>query len=199
MKAAIEQFRLNLSHVKHLGAIYKSLKAQTTKALDLSDILRAEIVMLVSGLDQYIHQIVRIGMLSAYQGGRIKTDAFLRFTISINAVIQSITMPQSIGWLEEEIIIRHSYQSFQQADKIADAIRFVSDVQLWQEVGTELGMTAKDVKNQLNLIVDRRNKIAHEADVDPSFPGNRWPIDEALVDDAINYIERLAEAIYKIL
>ncbi|MBC5795399.1 hypothetical protein H5968_09610 [Sphaerospermopsis sp. LEGE 00249] len=32
----------------------------------------------------------------------------------------------------------------------------------------------------------RRNKIAHEADIDPTFGlGNRWPIDELMVGDAV--------------
>lgn len=49
------------------------------------------------------------------------------------------------------------------------------------------------------LVVDRRNKIAHEADIDPSFPGKRWPIDDVLVDDAISFIENIAETIYMIV
>ena len=60
-------------------------------------------------------------------------------------------------------------------------------------------MSPQDVRRQLNLIVDRRNKIAHEADSDPTFPGSRWPIDEALVDEAVDFIEQVVESTYYVL
>jgi hypothetical protein len=46
--------------------------------------------------------------------------------------------------------------------------------------------------------VDRRNKIAQEADMDPTNPGFRWPITDDLAANALDFIERLAEAIFKV-
>jgi hypothetical protein len=199
MQAAIDQFRANIDRIRNLGAIHRALKAQTTEVIDLSDILRAELVMAVSALDHYIHEIVRIGMLEIYHGNRAKTAAFLRFSISLDSALQGITTPTSDDWLDNEIRVRHGWQSFQQADKVADAIRLISDVSLWEEIANQLGRNSQDVKRQLNLIVGRRNQIAHEADINPTFPGERWPIDEALVDDAISFIEQIAETIYQVL
>ncbi len=89
---------------------------------------------------------------------------------------------------------------FQQADKIADAIRYISGKKLWDEVAIQMNKSAKDIKQQLNSIVDRRNKIAHEADIDPTFNiGDRWNIDELLVGDAIDFIEILVESIHSVL
>ena len=79
MQAAIDQFRRNIQRVRNLGAIYQALSAQTTQALDLSDLLRSELVMAVSALDHYIHELVRLGMLEAYQGNRVQTDASCGF------------------------------------------------------------------------------------------------------------------------
>lgn len=199
MQTAIDQFRLNIERVRNLGTMYKVLRAQTTEVLDLSDILRAELVMAVSALDYYIHEIVRLGMLEAYSGNRIQTPAFLRFQVTLEAALQGISAPKSDSWLETQIRTRHSYQSFQHPDNIANAVRLISDVQLWNEVGKHLGMDSQDVKQELITIVDRRNKIAHEADMDASFPGKRWPINDVMVDDAINFIEQIAEAIYTVI
>ena len=63
MQLAIEQFRLSLARVRDLIAIHNSLKSQTTSALDVSDILRAALVLTVSALDYYIHEVVTLGML----------------------------------------------------------------------------------------------------------------------------------------
>jgi len=203
MRAAIEQFRINIGRVRHLGAIHRALKAHATPTLDISDILRAELVMAVSALDHYVHEISRLGMLEAYRGNRVRTPAFQRFSISLDSVLEGISMPASTNWLEEEIRTRHSYQSFQHPDKIAEAVRLVSEIQLWPEVANHLGMTVQDVKTKLNLIIDRRNKIAHEADINPTIaptlPGNRWPIDETMVDESIDFIEQVAETIYILL
>lgn len=49
------------------------------------------------------------------------------------------------------------------------------------------------------LMVDRRNKIVHEADMDSTPYDNRWPIDEALAEDVINFIEQITEAIHDLL
>ncbi|WP_416233475.1 HEPN domain-containing protein [Anabaena sp. UHCC 0451] len=58
----------------------------------------------------------------------------------------------------------------------------------------------KKIKQDLQEIVKRRNKIAHEADIDPTLGlGNRWPIDELLVGDAVDFIEQVVESIHNIL
>jgi len=101
-------------------------------------------------------------------------------------------------WLDQAIRETHGWLSFQHPDKLADAIRLVSNVRLWEQVASELGMTSRTVRTQLSAIIDRRNKIAHEADMDPTNPGYRWPINEVLVRDAIDFIERIVRAIFKV-
>ncbi len=246
MQVAIDQFRVNLARVRNLGGIYNTLNAQTTAVIDCSDILRSELVMAVSVLDYYIHEIVRLGMLEVYRGTRSNTPAFLQFQISLESVRQAVSAPTSDDWLENEIRERHSWRSFQQAKPIADVIRLISDISLWEQVSNHLAMPAQDVRQQLNFgsykkkvqnakrncrggvsppvvrvggpnpyknsvsvarflnmslnfIADRRNKIVHEADMDPTPYDTRWPIDEVLVDDAINFIEQIAETIYDLL
>ncbi len=201
MQSAIDLFRLSIARVRDLIAVHNSLKAQASSVLDLSDMLRAALVLAVSALDYYIHEVVRIGMLEIHRGQRPEPPAFSRFQISLGNARAGINAGQNIdSWLEDEIRQRHSYKSFQQPEAIADAIRLISDKKLWEEVSTNMSRPAKDIKQQLNRIVDRRNKIAHEADIDPSYPiGDRWPIDELLVNEAVDFIEQVVESIHNIL
>jgi hypothetical protein len=140
-------------------------------------------------------------MLEIHRGQRPEPPAFSRFQISLGNARAGINAGQNIdSWLEDEIRQRHSYKSFQQPEPIADAIRLICDKKLWEEVSTNMGSPAKDIKQQLILIVDRRNKIAHEADIDPTLSlGNRWPIDELLVNEAVDFIEQVVESIHNIL
>lgn len=249
MQLAIEQFRLSIARVRDLIAIHNSLKSQTTSALDVSDILRAALVLTVSALDYYIHEVVTLGMLEIYRGQRSEPSptpnssqsAFSRFQVSLNGAGQERLIAISIGswleneiqqnygsffdqesrsisellpmienlltnklnsnyWLETEIRENLRYKSFQQPDKIAEAIRLISAKKLWEEVASKLNKPAKDIKSQLSAIVERRNKIAHEADIDPSYGiGSRWNIDENMINDAVTFIEQLVENIHQVL
>lgn len=156
--------------------------------------------MTVSALDHYIHEATRIGMLEALNGTRVKAPAFRRFSVSLDSALQIPTAIDST-WLDAEIRLRHNFLAFQQPDKIADAIRLISSIELWNEVGIAMGKPAKDVKTQLQLLVDRRNKIAHEADIDPTYPGSgtRWPITPAIVVEATAFVEALCEAIHTLV
>ena len=196
MQAAIEQFRNNIQRARSLGAVYQALNAQTTQMLDLSDLLRSEWVMAVSALDHYVHELVKLGMLEAYRGFRPQTDAFSRFQITLGSALQAVNSPGNQEWLEDQIRARHGHLSFQTPDNIADAIRLISEVPLWNDVAAQLSRTPQDVRERLRLIVNRRNQIAHESDINPSYINTRWPIDFDQVDGAVTFIENLTEAIH---
>lgn len=199
MKNAIDQFRQNLTRVRHLSEIVSSVNKLTTSAIDMTDILRAEIVLAVSALDFLVHELTRLGMLEVYEGTRTPTNAYLKFQAPMRLVQDGISTPKDNSWLDEAIQERHGWLSFQEPDKITKAIRNISEVKLWQEVGGILGMEAAEVKKRLKLIVERRNKIAHEADMDPTLPGRRSPISERLVQDSVDFIEAVGEAIYEVV
>jgi len=204
MQSAINQFRISIARVRELIDVHNSLKAQASSVLDLSDMLRAALVLAVSALDYYIHEVVRIGMLEIHRGLRPEPPAFSGFEISLGSARAGINAGQNIdSWLEDEIRQRLSYKSFQKPDNIVKAVLLISNKKLWKEVSINMGrlaQDAEDIKNQLSLIVDRRNKIAHEADIDPTLSiGNRWPIDELLVNETVDFIEQVVESIHNIL
>lgn len=196
----LQQFRDDIERVQTLGALYDTFSQQITSALDLTDLLRSQIVMAVSALDHYIHEITRVGMLEVYDGKRPQTPAFLRFQIKMEATLQGIAAAQGDNrWLDEEIRRNHGHLPFQHPDKIADAIRLFSTCRLWDSVALELNLKVEDVKNQLQLILNRRNQIVHESDLDPSSPGNRWGISSSDSVRAINFIQELGETIYVVV
>jgi RiboL-PSP-HEPN len=197
MKRALDQFRDNLSRARALSGLAKSLETLTTTVVDSTDIYRASLVLGVSALDQFVHEFVRFGMLEVHQMRRPVTPAISSFRVPLGAAMIGIVVdPTGTDWLDATIRDAHSWRSFQHPDKIAEAIRLVSTVTLWEEVAKEVGSDAKVVRARLTAIVDRRNQIAHEADMDPTNPGNRWPIDYDLTQDALDYLDRVVHAIY---
>ena len=198
MLSAQTQFKENLKRVRELGGLAVAVESLTTSAIDVSDLWRSQIVLVVSALDNFIHELTRLGMIETAKGSRPKTDAYLRFEMPLSATESAIAGSVHEVWVGETVREKHSWQSFQDPDKLADAIRLISPVKLWEAVGSELGEPPKDVKTRLKLIVDRRNQIAHEADLDPINPGSRWPINGPMVNDTVNFIEKLGDAIYKV-
>ena len=201
MQTAIEQFHRNARRVRDLGSLYEALNSQTTQVLDLSDLLRSQLVMIVSALDQYVHELVRLGMWESFRGNRPMTEAFRRFQVTLGGVLDANATQGQGDWLDEQIRTRHSYRSFQHPEQISEAILLVSDVQLWNSVAVHLQSTRQEVTSQLKLIVDRRNKIAHEADLNPSYGqiGVLWPIEFHEVDEAVSFVYRLAESIHAVV
>lgn len=198
MKAALDQFNLNLGRALALSATADSLAAMTTLAIDLTDLHRASLVLGVSALDFFIHEFVRLGMLEINQGHRPATPTYLSFKIPLSAAGLGVANSPQDGWLDQAIRDAHSWPSFQHPDKIADAIRLVSAIKLWDSVALMLGTEATQIKARLIAIVDRRNKIAHEADMDPTNVGRQWPIDSVLVNDALHFIDHMVKAIFSV-
>jgi hypothetical protein len=194
--AEVEMFQKNVSFARSMAASATALEAQLTAAVDVSDLLRAALVQAVSAFDHYIHEEVRVRMLTIVSEPVDSwPSAFRRFRVQLIVTRQIVAGRQEPDWLQDEVIAQHGHLAFQHPDKVADALRLVSDVELWPTVATHLGVSADEARTRLKLIVDRRNKIAHEADTDPTPPRTRFPISRGLVDDSIDFLENLAGAI----
>lgn len=169
------------------------------------ELLRAEWASRVSALDLYIHELVAQNLVLTFEGKRSATPAFARFQISSDALlrIQTATTPDAKRTaFDLEVRTRLGRITYQYPDDIADGVRMISTCKLWNEVALKFGAThanvsavTESVKKQLSIIVDCRNKIVHEGDLQPSVPRTPWPIDQADVTEVATFISKLVEAI----
>lgn len=201
MNRAIQQFEANLESVKQLGVIYLAFVDKITPAIKLDELLRAKLVLAVGTLDCYVHDLVRIGMVSAFKAGKGEPNAYLNFGVSlgfVNKLLSATSENDRPRLFEQEIRRMQGFRTFQTAENISQALSLIGIKAIWDKVGNILGMNSADVRTQLNLIVDRRNRIAHESDVDPSLGiGNKYPIDWPLVDKTVGFLDSVAHAIYQ--
>lgn len=187
-------FQSNLGYARQMPATAAALQASLTTAIDVSDFLRAALVQGVSAFDHFVHEEVRVRMhLVHAKPSSSWPNALGRFSVSLATVDAALN--GSAGWLDQEIREQHGYLSFQHPDKVAAAFKLVSSTPLWPRVAASLGSDSATVRRRLQLIVDRRNKIAHEADHDPTPPASRYPISRQLVDDALDFLEGVASSI----
>ncbi len=211
MQVAHRQFLSNLQRVQDLHSLHAFLKHQQQLSTDLSDLLRAEVVYVISALDKLIHELVRIGMLQSFNGNRPKTPKFFQFTVSAQtldkiktASIENIQnpnrpqLPENLPeyWFEQEIVLKHKAISYQAPDKIADGLSLIwAHSYKWQQIAQKMGSDETQVKTSLKNIENRRNQIVHEADIN-LFTGLKQEIDESDVQSDIDFIQKLGNAIF---
>lgn len=198
MLNALAQFNNSIVLIKDNDALYEYLKEAQKLPNDLSDILRAELVYAVSALDKLIHEIVRIGMVQIFLGKRPKTAKFENFSISLKTytAMQNISIEPPEYFFEQEIVIKHKYLSFQEPEKIADALSLIWDEkQKWQKISLSLNIPDDEVKKRLKIIVNRRNQIVHEADIDIQT-NIRSGIDRIDVINDVDFIDELGNSIF---
>jgi hypothetical protein len=112
MQSALDQFRISISRVRDLISLHNSVKVQATGTLDVSDMLRAALVLSISALDYYVHEVVTLGMLEIHLGRRPEPisaanttqSAFSRFQVSLGGARQDrLTAINIASWLENEL------------------------------------------------------------------------------------------------
>jgi hypothetical protein len=200
MNESIEQFRQNIKSVKDIDKIYILLN-ERFPLIDSSELLRAQIVMAVSAFDCYIHDVVRLGMLETFNGSRIASTSFSKFTLSINSlqrILNSSSKAEQNLFLESEIRSINSSDSFQSPKSIEYALQLINIKNIWTQLSQKLSIPTNDIRDELGLIINRRNKIAHESDYD-FINGAKNSIDRNTVTQTIDFIEKLCEGIYEIL
>jgi hypothetical protein len=165
------------------------------------DLLRFQIVYSVSALDKLIHDLVRIGMVQSFTGQRSPTNKYLseKITMSAYSALSVATIPPKEYYFEQEVISKLRTITFQSPENIADGLSYIWDEKSkWQKVATAMSITEQTAKTQLKLIVDRRNKIVHEADTDIAT-GGRFAVSEADCETTISFIEKCGEEIVKLV
>jgi hypothetical protein len=177
--------------------------------MSADELLRAEWVARVSALDLYVHELVAQNMVKIFEGSRNSCPGFSKFHCSNDTLlrIKNAMAPADAGAaFDLEVRSKLSRLTYQFQEDIADGIRLVSAKELWNEIAlaqganaATKGANAKSLKKDLSIIVERRNKIAHEGDLQPAIPRTPWPITRADVSYVANFIEGLVQAIDNIV
>ena len=201
MRNSNQRFQIGIRAAKELNGLYDYLQTALRVPSSFDDLLRSQIVYAVSALDKLMHDLVRVGMLQTFLGIRPPTPKYRSETMSFEVYhnLTSTSVPPPEYWIEREIVQKHKNLSFQQPERIADALSLIwLETHKWQEISTVLGMREELVRTTLITIVDRRNKIVHEGDFDP-YSGTKYTITQTEANNAVQFIESLGTAIYNLV
>lgn len=202
MIKAIQLFRKNRSRILELGFIY-DWWAEQTPALQkqFDEILRAQIVLTVSAFDTFVHDCVRIGMVRQFTKSGNLSKSLKKYAIPFEdfQIINNLsTFPDKVMYLDGVIKKINSKYSYQSPANVEYALGLLGVSNIWTKVSSMMRIPANDVKAELANIVNRRNKIAHEADMD-IFGVSLNPIKKAEVMHVMDFMYGLSISIYQLV
>lgn len=153
----------------------------------------------MSALDLYVHELVAQTALKIFDGSKPLPTGFGKLAIGATNVLLYKANPTTFSnQIDLEIRASLERRTFQFPADIADGIRCISDIELWNELALAEGANehtkiaqAKALKAQLTQIVNRRNKIVHEADLQPAIPRIPWPISASDVQIVSKFIKKI--------
>jgi hypothetical protein len=201
MYSSLAAYRNNIASVRELATLHDYLCTNLKSPMTFDDLLRFQIVYSVSALDKLIHDIIRIGMVQIFIGTRPATSKYLAERIPMSAYVNlsSATIPPKEYYFEQEIISKLGIVAYQSPDNIADGLSYIWDEKhKWQKIAAAMAIKEEQARTQLKLIVDRRNKIAHEADVDITS-GGKFAISKSDCESTVLFIEKCGEEIVKLV
>lgn len=106
--------------------------------------------------------------------------------------------------LEKELSDKLSFMSFQSPDKVTDALSLIwGEPHKMQVLAAEMNISgcnindkANNLKQELTTIIQRRNQIAHEGDINPATQLPR-SIELSDVNKATDFISSLGHAVFR--
>ncbi len=179
---------------KEMDAIYLFLSEKKVLSLNIDSILRAEYVLIISAFDFYIHQIVCKKMVDMFQNGSIASDERLISMREMQLIFQTTNTSTQHDLLLASLRKKFSKDSFQSSRSIEYALGLIGIHNIWTNLSPRMGDTPNNIKNRLDVIVLRRNQIAHEADFDFSMTSLR-PITITDINECRAFIENMVSII----
>lgn len=208
MRNALRTFDDNISDARALFSYYEYLGNEVKVPQDkIADFLRFQLVYAVSALDRFLHEIIRIGCIETLSGLRLVTSKFSTLSINLANEMKLFTrvdILSDVSFLRSEFVKIASseisrlfaYMSFQDPEKVKDGLSYIwNEKQKFEKLATIMSMDRCYVEQTLKVIVNRRNQIAHEADVDPLLLQKRI-ITVSETNAVLSFISSFAHAVY---
>ena len=209
-------FDNNVAKARSLSTIYINLRDGVhIEDVYNNNLLKAQLVNVVSAFDMFIHGIVKKGVIEIFNKTRKETPKFQSFAFQAKTILKLIEvmspgfMPSSSDEipdviLEKELSDKLSFMSFQSPDKVTDALSLIwGEPHKLQVLAADMNISgcntnekANNLKQELTTIIQRRNQIAHEGDINPATQLPR-SIELSDVNKASDFITSLGHAVFR--
>ena len=203
MRESWDCFVYSIDEIRKLSRLYAKMQEIVSDKSELSDLLRIQLVNTVSAFDKFLHDLVRIGVVSQLKGDmamekktlsaiHIDADTYIRLSkLSASAYDQF----ELHRLLENRVELVLKTMSFQSPEKIKDALSYIwNEPHKWSKLAEGMSLTEGELKDRIGLYVDRRNQIVHEGDFDP-ISTSRRSIEPKDVENCVDLYSNLGKQV----
>lgn len=186
-------FVASIERARGLVGLKQYLENNYSSAVETDDLLRASVVQAVSAFDFLMHQTFRVEVKRRFSSQCPVNNFHIPFSILHSDETHKLRE------IEEFVVDRNSHRTFVDPAKVGEALaHFLENP--WDKISSQTDLDATTLKKQLKRIYRWRNRIAHEADINPANAGvELWPIFSEDVILALQVIRDLGLAIISAL
>lgn len=194
-------FDANIAYTQSLHLAYLYLSDKKVAAVDISELLRAEWVLIVGAMDCYIHDIVCKHMHALVSSGSTTSELLPNGLANYKMPMASVKdLYDANSQAEKEALLMkylrqtlHEY-SFESGQTIEYAMSYIGVRKIWSQLAGRLHSDTETIKKKLALIVHRRNVIAHQSDIADYTKMEKQEIAPEDIDDAKKFIVEFVTA-----
>ena len=192
--SAVSTFEHAIARGRQMVRLYDALSALRNNDPANDDALRAAYFQAVSSFDFFAHEIAAVEAKHRFEAGKKTRNISLPMELMTIAEVNA-----RISAAEEQVRQSNSFKAFVDPAKLAEMLSCFCE-NPWDRILFRINegkeqpaqKSAEQVKGQLKSIWKRRNKIAHEADVNPALAGiSLWPIDKQDAELTISFVEEI--------
>jgi hypothetical protein len=143
----------------------------------LDELLRAAVVSIVAAFDRYCHELIAAKIVAEVgRGVKAASNPLKRFRVPIFEARKAILHAKKPGSRPMNLI-RESARSvlkedtFQKPDSVARGLAMVGVKKLWNQCAPHMNCQPDEIIRELTRIVERRNRIVHEGDIQTRVRG----------------------------
>ena len=191
-KHILKQFNNSIEVVRQKDEIIQFLSAHGQSTLEIR---QSQIILLMSALDLYIHDIVKYCIIQKFNGNQTKTKQYKELLIPMQSVELAIQNPESSDWLDEVITNINQYKSFTSYGQIKTQLEAVG---LKSKKINELVLKIESdfgVSNLIEKLRLLRNRLAHQDQ--QSNTSLESELTEEKINQYIDFIHQLVQDIHQ--
>jgi hypothetical protein len=186
-------FACDIARAKDLVGLGQAIGTMTNGLVDATDLYRAALVQGVAAWDRYVHGVVLDRAVEILLGRlAVSTSRKAGLPLADVATLMNTSDPTTRELAARSFVAeRLARETYQRPDDVATALAMVGVKTIWSSAFRD----AEQAKIALGVVIDRRNKIAHQCDYDPVLPGTVVPL---TAGDALDALRVITETVYAI-
>ena len=191
-KHILKQFNSSIEVVRQKDEIIQFLSAHGQSTLEIR---QSQIILLMSALDLYIHDIVKYCIIQKFNGNQTKTKQYKELLIPMQSVELAIQNPESSDWLDEVITSINQYKSFTSYGKNKNQLEAVG---LKSKKFNELVLKTESdfgVSDLIEKLRSLRNRLADQDQESINSLGSE--LTEEKINQYIGFIYQLVQDIHQ--